>query len=342
MTGSGATSPRLRPTIMQGAYSEMRGHKHITGRRRVLAGLPLLAIGTEASVGFAAAVKVLRVGTQKGAGILMAERQQRGLETLLNPLGIAVQWSEFQFGPPILEAMRAGSVDIGLVGDTPPIFAQAAKSDLLYVATVPAGVSAILLPAGSPLQTLQDLKGRRIAFARGSSAHNLTVAAIEKAGLTFDEVQAIALAPADAAAAFERGAIDAWTIWDPYFALYEARPGVRVLAVSTDIIPQNSFIIGSRSFVATNPDITAKVIAELSRISTWAAANRADVAKLVSDATSLPYEPTLRAIRRSPFQVLPVSEQHVRSQQEEADRFLRLGLLPARINVADQVWRPNT
>jgi sulfonate transport system substrate-binding protein len=310
-------------------------------RRDLLAGVSALASVGVARRGIAATARVLRVGTQKGAGILMAERQRRGLETLLNPLGIEVRWSEFQYGPPVLEAMRVGAVDIGLVGDTPPIFAQAAKSDLLYVATVPSGLSAILLPEGSTVRTLQDLKGKRIAFARGSSAHNLTIAAIEKAGLKFEDVRPILLAPADAAAAFERGAIDAWTIWDPYFAMYETRPGVRVLALSTDIIAQNSFMIGSRSFVAANPDVTAKVIAELARAGDWAAGHQAEVAGLVSDGTSVPYETTLRAVARSPFKVLPVSADVVRSQQDIADRFLALGVIPARINVADQVWRPN-
>src|ERR1700733_1550652 len=157
-------------------------------RRLLLGSIPARAFGGLCRGAAAAQTKVLRMATQKGAAILMAERQQRGLETLLNPLGIEVQWSEFQFGPPIMEAMRAGGVDIGLVGDTPPIFAQAANSDLLYVATVPASAEAILLPAGSNLQTLQDLKGKRIAFARGSAAHNLTIAALEKAGLKPEDV----------------------------------------------------------------------------------------------------------------------------------------------------------
>ena len=307
------------------------------GRRSLLAGVPLLAAGA-ARRAIAAPAKVLRVGTQKGAGILMAERQRRGLETLLNPLGIEVQWTEFQFGPPALEAMRVGGVDLALVGDTPPIFAQAAKSDLLYVAAVPSGASAILLPAGSTLQTLRDLKGKRVAFARGSAAQNLTIAALEKAGLRFEDIQATALAPADAAAAFERGAIDAWTIWDPYYALFESRPGVRVLAESTGIAPQNSFFIASRSYVEANPGITAKVIAELARISDWAAEHRADVAQLVTAGTGMAYEATLRAAERSPFKVVPVTEDYVRSQQDVADRFHQLGVIPNRINIADQVW----
>ena len=134
-------------------------------RRSLLAVITALMSGALARGADAAQTRVLRVATQKGAAILMAERQQHCLEDLFNPLGIAVQWSEFQFGPPIMEAMRAGVVDIGLVGDTPPIFAQAASSDLLYVAAIPASAEAILLPAGSNLQSLQDLKGKRIAFA---------------------------------------------------------------------------------------------------------------------------------------------------------------------------------
>lgn len=285
--------------------------------------------------------RVLRVGTQKGAAILSALRQQRGLETLLNPRGIEVQWVEFQFGPPMLEAMRVGAIDIGLVGDTPPIFAQAARGDLLYIASHPSGTSAILLPAGSTIQSLAELKGKRVAFARGSSSHNLTIAALEKAGLAFTDIQPIALAPADAAAAFERGSIDAWTIWDPYYALYQNRPGVRVLAESTTIAPQNSFFIGSRSFVETNPGITGAVIQDLARISAWARENREAVAQLISAATGVPQEPTLRAIQRNPLQTHPVTEVEVAAQQEIADRFHRLGVIPARIRIADQVWRPN-
>ena len=310
----------------------------ITRRAALVRAIPAVVAASVARRAFAAPSKALRVGTQKGAGILMAERQRRGLETLLNPLGIDVQWTEFQFGPPMLEAMRVGSIDIGLVGDTPPIFAQAARSDLLYVAAVPSNASAILLPVGSPLHALQDLKGKRVAFARGSSAHNLTIAAVEKAGLKFDDIQAIGLAPADAAAAFERGAIDAWTIWDPFYALYETRPGVRVLADSTSITPQNSFFIASRSFVETNPDVTSKVIDELARVSDWASSHRAEVAQLVTDGTAMAYAATLRATERSPFKVLPVSGEYIRSQQDVADRFHRLGVIPTRITVADQVW----
>jgi NitT/TauT family transport system substrate-binding protein/sulfonate transport system substrate-binding protein len=186
--------------------------------------------------------------------------------------------------------MRFDSIDIGAVGDTPPIFAQVARANLLCVAAAPSGVSAILLPPGSASQALQDLEGRRVAFARGSAAHNPTIAALEleKSGITYADIEPVYLAPADAAAAFERGSIDAWTIWDPFCAIYEKRPGVRVLATSTEIAAQNSFFMARQSFVQANPDIVNLTIAEFGRVGAWAAANRQEVAKLVSDATGCP------------------------------------------------------
>jgi len=314
----------------------------MTTRRQLIGAAVLLAAFAGAPAPMLAQEKPteIRIGTQKG-GFFPAVRQRRTVEEAFKPLGIEIKWIDFQFGPPLLEAMRIGAVDIGLVGDTPPIFAQAARSDLLYVASHPSGASAILVPTGSKLQGLADLKGKRVAFARGSSSHNLTVAALEKAGLSYSDMQAIHLAPADAAAAFERGSVDAWTIWDPYYALYEARPGVHVLAESTAIAPQNSFIIGSRSFVESHPDIVSKVVADLARVGAWAAEHRTDIAELIAAATGVPYEPTLRAVQRNPLKIQPVSQADIDNQQEIADRFHRIGVIPQPINVADQVWHPS-
>ena len=308
-------------------------------RRSLLAALP--ALGMTAAPAFAVAEKILRVGHQKGTILFMAAKQNRSLEHLFDPLGVQVQWAEFQYGPPLLEAMRVGSVDIGSVGDTPPIFAQVARANLLYVAAEPSGASGILLPPGSSLKELRDLRGKRIAFARGSSAHNLTVAALEKAGIGYADIQPLYLAPADATAAFERGGIDAWTIWDPYFAIHEARPGVRVLAKSSDITPQNSFLMARQAYVDAHADIIGKAIAEFARTGEWAAAHRPEVAKLVSDATGVPADAMLRSVRRNPLKVLPMSEEYVSSQQQEADRFHRLGLIPTAIDVRKEIWHAN-
>ena len=316
------------------------GANRMIRRRTLLRVVPAVGIGVTARRATAAPDrKLLRVGFQKGEPILLAAKQSRSLETLLEPSGIDVQWIEFQFGPPLLEAMRVGAIDIGGVGDTPPVFAQAAHGDLLYIAGQRAGGQAILLPSGSTLQTLHDLKGKKIAFGRGSAAQNLTLAALEKAGLTYADIQPVYLGPADAGAAFERGAIDAWTIWDPYYALFETRPGVRVLAKSTDITEQNSFYMARRGYVEANPQVTAKLVGAFANIAEWARSHRPDVAALLATATGMPIDAVRRGVDRAPFVVLPMDDEFTRSQQKVAERFRALGLIPAEIKVSDEVWR---
>jgi aliphatic sulfonates family ABC transporter substrate-binding protein len=282
-----------------------------------------------------AETKTVRIGLQKGEPVLMAVRQNRDLEQL----GFDVQWVEFQFGPPMLEAMRVGSIDLGACGDTPPVFAQAARGDLLYVSGLRSGAQAILLPAGSSIKTLADLKGRKLAFGRGSSAHYFAIRALEKAGLRYDQVETIYLGPADAGAAFERGAIDAWCIWDPYRALFENRPGVRTLITNTELGEQNSFIMGRGGFVRANPEVTSKLLARLTEASEWVRGHRQQVADLLSDATGMPPDVMRRAMARVPAEVLPMTEDLARSQQQIADHFRALGLLPVDIKVSDAVWR---
>jgi ABC-type amino acid transport substrate-binding protein len=169
----------------------------------------------------------IRIGTQKG-GFFPAVRQRHTVEDTFRPLGIEIKWVDFQFGPPLLEAINVGAVDFGFVGDSPPIFAQAGGARIRYVAAVKSDGNnqAIIVPKDSAIKTIADLKGKRVAFGKGSSAHNLLVAALEKAGLSYGDISPAPLAPADATAAFLKGSVDAWSIWDPYLALAELKENV--------------------------------------------------------------------------------------------------------------------
>ena len=144
----------------------------------------------------AQALREFRIGYQKN-GILVVAKQQRAIENRLKPLGVEVKWIEFSFGPPLLEALNIGSIDFGTTGDAPPIFAQAAGREPPLRRGPARGGSgaAILLPKGSTIQSLADLKGKRVAFAKASSAHNLTVAALEKAGLAYKDIQPLTSPP---------------------------------------------------------------------------------------------------------------------------------------------------
>ncbi len=289
----------------------------------------------------AAEAKVLRVGFQKAEPTQMAARQHRDLETLLTPLGWDVEWIEFQFGPPMLEAMRVGGIDLGAVGDTPPVFAQAARADLLYVSALRSGSQAILLPPGSPIQTLADLKGKKLAFGRGSSGHNFALKALSKAGLRTTDVEVINLGPADGGAAFQRGAIDAWAIWDPYYALFEQRPGVRILATNANIGEQPSFFMARRAFVQANPAIISNALEAFATSCAWVRGHRDDVSNALSASTGMPLDAMRRVIDRVPAEMVPMTDAIIRSQQDIADRFRALGLLPVDITIADAVWHPN-
>lgn len=158
----------------------------------------------------------LRIGYQK-YGTLVLLKARGTLEKRLAEDGVKVQWTEFPGGPQLLEGLNVGSIDFGVTGETPPVFAQAAGADLLYVAYEPPAPTseAILLPKDSPIRSVAELKGRKVALNKGSNVHYLLVRALEQAGLKYSDIQPVYLPPADARAAFERHSVDAWVIWDP-------------------------------------------------------------------------------------------------------------------------------
>ncbi|KAB1072964.1 aliphatic sulfonate ABC transporter substrate-binding protein [Methylobacterium planeticum] len=308
----------------------------LTRRSLIAAGLSAAAVRAGAAEG-----TPLRIGYQKN-GILVVAKEQGAIEARLRPLGVTVSWVEFSFGPPLLEALNLGSIGFGQTGDAPPIFAQAAGANLVYAAAQPGGGSgsAILLPSGSPIRTLADLKGKRVAFAKGSSAHNLTIAALEKAGLSYRDIVPVILAPADGAAAFARGAIDAWTVWDPYFAIAERGEGVRVLAQAADIVPTNNFFLANRSQAEAQPAVIAAAIAALGEVAVWCEANRGSVAASLSRVTGVPLDATERTVGRIRYTIAPMTPAVAAEQQRIADRFHELGVIPRPIRVADIVWTP--
>jgi sulfonate transport system substrate-binding protein len=284
--------------------------------------------------------KEIRIGTQKG-GYFPAVRQRRTIEDAFQPLGIEIKWADFQFGPPLLEAINVGSVDFGYVGDTPPIFAQAAGARIRYVAAVKSDGStqAIIVPKDSPIRTLADLRGKRVAFAKGSSANNLLVAALEKAGIAWGDITPAPLAPADATAAFAKGSVDAWTIWDPYLALAELKQDARVIVFDKDIHHPNSFYIAGSDFVEKYPDLVGRLNRTFAAEGIWANGHHDDVAKAQSEATGVDIEAVRRFVNRSNYQVVPIDDDIARSQQGIADRFARTGLIPKPVQVADIIWK---
>lgn len=284
----------------------------------------------------------LRIGYQKSAVNLVILKQQGVLEKRFP--NTRIQWAEFPAGPQLLEALSVGSLEFGLTGDSPPVFAQAAGKDLLYVAAEPPkpDSSAILVLNDSPLKTLVDLKGRKIALQKGSSAHYLLVRAVEKAGLQWSDIQPIYLPPADAHAAFERKSVDAWAIWDPFYAATELAIKPRTLTTGRELSSNNSFYLASSTFANQHSQALLALLEELSRADAFAQNQRKETIKLISAFSGLDAGVVSLFIQRRPKSpVSPLSAATVADQQRVADAFLKLGLIPKPIKVAAIVWRPD-
>lgn len=277
--------------------------------------------------------RVLRVGHQKGWLSILKARGT--LEQKLTPLGVGVTWAEFNAGPVQLEALNVGAIDFGDVGEAPPIFAQAAGAPLVYAgATVPRPkLEAVIVPRGSAIRTVADLKGRRVGYNKGSNVQYFLVKLLEKHGLKYGDVQSVFLPPPDARAAFERGAIDAWIIWDPFLAAAQKTLDAQLLADATGIVNNRGYYFTSRDFATKNTDVLKLAIAEVNAIDTWAAKNKPAAAAELSSVLGLGREITELYLSRAAFGTAVVTREILAEQQQIADTFFELKLIPRRLNL---------
>lgn len=311
-------------------------------RRSLVAGLvvapALVGAALAAPRGARAQEEELRIGFQKGSANLLVLKSRGDLEGRLGELGYTVSWAEFTSGPPLLEAMNAGSLDFGTTGAPPPIFAQAAGTDLIYaLATTPSPrTQAIIVPTDSAIEDPEGLKGKKVAVAKGSSAHALLIRALQSTGLVWEDVEPIYLQPADAKAAFEGGSVDAWAIWDPYYAAEEAATGAKTIATNESVgTPDRGFYLASRSFAAEQAPALDVLQTALEETAAWANDNPAEVAQLVSAETGTPEATLLRVEERRVYGVEPITAEILADQQDLADLFYELALIPERLTVAD-------
>lgn len=316
-----------------------------TNRRRlVLKGL--LAAASTAPLALTSRYAVantpeIRIGWQKGSTLSIV-KARGNLEARLKAEGVKVGWTEFPAGPQMLEGLNVGSIDIGVVGETPPVFAQAAGANLVYVGNEPPAPRAekILVPKDSPIRTLADLKGKRVVLNKGSNVHYLLVKALESTQLKYSDVEVAFLPPADARAAFERGAVDAWVIWDPFGAAAEAQLGARIVADGSGLVNNYNFYIASRPFVEKYPQVLASALEAINETGEWVAQNQKDAAAIVAPQIGLPVEIAEVSVSRYGYGVKPLTEDVIQHQQKMADTLADLKLIPKRLDVASVVWRP--
>ena len=313
----------------------------MTGMLKRRAWLSMVATTAAAWATQVRAADELRIGLQKSSMNLLIAREL-GLVDKRLP-GTRVTWTEFPAGPQLLEALSVGGIDVGMTGDSPPVFAQAASKDLLYAGSEPPkpDASALLVRADSPLRTLTDIQAKRIAVQKGSSAHFLLVQAVARAGLPWSGIVPVYLAPADARAAFERGAVDAWAIWDPYYAAAEIDIQARALVTSRGLTSNNSVYLTSRALAHERPQALRALFAALTQADAWVQSHRKETAQVFARSSGLGLATVHRFLaRREPSPVAPIGSAVLAEQQKVADAFTRLGLIPKPIRVSDVVWQP--
>ncbi|CAI0705007.1 sulfonate ABC transporter substrate-binding protein [Serratia ficaria] len=281
----------------------------------------------------------ITIGYQK-ANIFALLKYRGTLEKALAPQGIKVRWIEFPAGPQMLEGLNVGSIDLAATGDAPPAFAQAAKADLVYLAHSPPSpkTEAIVVPQDSPIKTVADLKGKRVALNKGSDVNYLLVSALDQAGLSYKDITPVYLPPSDARAAFQRGSVDAWAIWDPFYAEVQTHANARLLKDAEGLVPHYTFYLASRHFADTYPDSAKQVIQQLSELSDWANAHQEEAAKILAQSTGLEQAIWAKAIARMPFGSQRMTPEVFSQQQRLADRFTAIGLLPVKVDINAARW----
>ncbi|CAM5254682.1 hypothetical protein SALBM135S_01532 [Streptomyces alboniger] len=285
----------------------------------------------------------------KGALTLEVGDQRGGSEAVLRAAGelddltYKIRWSTFTSGPPLLEAVNAGAVDIGAVGNTPPVFAAGAGSKISVIAAShgTAAGEAILVPKDSPLKEPRQLKGKSVAVAQGSSAHFQLIASLKKAGLGFKDIKVKYLQPADALAAFTSGKVDAWAVWDPYSSQVLRGGKGRVLTDGDGLVNGLSFQVAAPGALKDKKKSAAvsDYLRRLRKAQDWVFEHPEAWAKVWSKDTGLPYEVALDAVKRTNGTRVPVAvdKNVVTSEQEIADTFTALKLIPRRIDFGDFV-----
>jgi sulfonate transport system substrate-binding protein len=311
----------------------MRKSRHIVFGAALAAALAIFFQAFQ--VPASAADHVIHIGYQKYGNFILLKGTGE-LEKTLAPKGYTVEWTEFPSGPPLLEALNAGAIEIGQTGEAPPIFAQAAAADFVYIAHEPPAPKgeAILVPKDSQITSVAELKGKKVALNKGANVHYLLVKLLEKSGVKYSDITPVFLAPADARAAFETGAVDAWVIWDPYQASAEVTLAARTLADGTGVVPNNQFYLARKSFAEANPQIVDAVIDAVVATDRWAEGNSAAVAAQLSAGIGIPAPVLEIALKRQTYGIKPLDDATVAQQQSIADTFYALGLLPKPVQVS--------
>lgn len=292
--------------------------------------------------------KTVRIGYQKG-NTLNILKVKGNLEERLKQQGIAVEWKVFSGGGLLLEALAAGSIDYGHAADGSGVFGQSGGKPFVYVGSDlpnPEGIG-VMVHKDSGITSIKQLKGKKIAAAKGGNHHYLTILAIEKAGVKLDDVQFVYVKDAsEGRALFETKQVDALASWDPFFAGVEADLQPITLTDGKGYTPNPTFYYANEQFAKENSELIKIILEETQKSDEWANQHKPEVITLLSETLGIDQKTMERAVNRRTYGVRKITPEIIAPQQHLADTYARVGLIPAPIKVAermplDAAWVPD-
>jgi sulfonate transport system substrate-binding protein len=290
----------------------------------------------------AAETHVLRIARSKQLTALAALEAHGTLEQGLKPLGFTVQWLEFLAGPQQFEAFNAGALDLATTAESPPVFAQAARGPVAYIAKTATNgaLVSLVVPAQSPVRTVADLKGKKVAFQKSSIGHYLLIKALEQQGLKITDVESVNLAPPDANVALSQSRVDAWFIWEPFVTRATHAGTGRVILNGAKLRDTTNFYTATTTFAKEHPAVLSVFLDRLHEQEEWCEKHPREVAELLATKLGLDVPTAIAMHGQTSWGVFPVTEYDVQKQQEVADTWFRLGFLPNKLDVRSGFLTP--
>ncbi|MFC3747670.1 aliphatic sulfonate ABC transporter substrate-binding protein [Paenibacillus sp. GCM10012306] len=280
----------------------------------------------------------VKLGVQGSGGLWGKAREEKWFEDEFGKLGVKVEWAEFQSGPPMTEAIASNHLDFAGLGNMPIIAAQAADIPFKVISQLLEGKNnvAIITPTSSALKTINDLKGKKIAVAKGSNAYNFLYRGLAEAGIKDSDVEIIQLQPDEAQPAFESGGVDAWATWDPYITLNTLTGKAKVLTDGEQLgVLSPSFQIVRKEFAEKYPELVTLYLKVFEKTRLWEEQNLDEALNRYATERKVPVEVIKGTQVRSKIINIPVSDEIIAEQQKTADFQYEIGNIRKKINVSE-------
>jgi sulfonate transport system substrate-binding protein len=289
--------------------------------------------------------KELRIGIMAASVHLYVLKKSGALEKRLQPQGVSVKWVEFSSGVPLVQAMGKNEIDLGYTGGIPALIGQAQDIPLVYIAITnkppTPTFTGFLVHKDSPIKTIADLKGKKVATTKASIAYYLLFQGLRENRLSLEDIQLVDMTPLEGQAAFRKGEVDAWVGWHPYLAQLQESMSTRLLASGNGLINDRTYYLATRSFVEKHFDLIPIAIQEMKKAGIWTNNHQQQAAEIM--ALTLKWEKrialTTIASHSNEVATQQIQDRAIEEQQRMADTFFRVGLLPKQIIVEDAVWK---